>query len=258
MITKQHIYDLIDKGLRLDGRKLDEFRKIEIEYSISAKAAEGSARVKIGDTEAIAGVKMEVGNTYPDQPEKGTLMAGVELLPLSSPDFESGPPSTESIELARSVIDRGIRESDALDFKKLCIKKGEKMWIVIVDAYSFNDEGNLADAFGLAALAALKDTKYPKYDEKEEKVIYEKTSKKLILKELPITITVIKIRNKFLVDPTLDEEKAMDARLTVATTEDGRICAMQKGGDGALSPEDIEKMIEISVKKGKELRKLIK
>ncbi len=258
MITKQHIYNLIDKDKRLDGRKLDEFRKVEIEYGVSSKAAEGSAKIRLGDTEVIAGIKMEAGPTYPDQPDKGTLMANVELLPLSSPEFESGPPNAESIELARSVIDRGIRESDALDLKKLCIKKGEKMWIVLIDAYSLNDCGNLADAFGLASLAALKDAKYPKYDEKGGKVVYEKTSKKLQLNELPIPITVVKIKNKFIVDPTLDEEEAMDARLTVTTTEDGRVCAMQKGGDSALSPEDIEKVIDISIKKGKELRKLLK
>ena len=78
------------------------------------------------------------------------------------------------------------------------------------------------------------------------------------MKELPIPITVLKISNKYVVDPSLEEEKAMEARLTVTTIEDGRVCAMQKGGDGSLTAEDIEKMVEISIKKGKELRKFIK
>jgi len=259
MIVEEYVNKLMEKEKRFDGRKLDEFRKIEIEYGISSKAAEGSARVKIGDTEVVAGIKMDVSEPYPDQPEKGTLMANVELLPLSSPDFETGPPNIHSIELARSVIDRGLRESDALDLKKLCIKVGEKMWVILIDVYSVNDAGNLADAMGLAALAALKDAKYPNYDEKKDKISYdEKTSKKLILKELPIPITVLKINGKFVVDPLLDEESSADARLTVTTTEDGRICAMQKGGDEALSPSDILKMVDISLKKSKELRKLLK
>jgi exosome complex component RRP42 len=259
MIVEDHVKKLLMTEKRFSGRKLDEFRKIEVEYGVSAKSAEGSARVKIGDTEVIAGIKMEVGVPYPDQPEKGTLMAGVELLPLSSPEFESGPPSVKSIELARVVVDRGIRESDALDLKKLCIKKGEKMWMVIIDNYSINDDGNLADAIGLASLAALKDAKFPKYDEKKGEIDYEtKGTKKLVLKELPIPITVLKISNKYVVDPSLEEEKAMEARLTVTTTEDGRICAMQKGGNGSLTAEDIEEMVEISIKKGKELRKFIK
>jgi exosome complex component RRP42 len=258
MITEQHVNELLKKDKRLDGRGLEDFRKIEVEYGVSSKSAEGSARVKIGNTEVITGIKMEIGEPYPDQPEKGTLMAGIELLPLSSPNFESGPPSIHSIELARTVVDRGLRESDALELKKLCIKKGEKMWMVVIDGYSINDDGNLADALGLAALAALKDAKFPEYDEKTDKINYEKKTKKLTLKELPIPVTILKIGDKFLVDPCLEEEETMDARLTVSTTEDGRVCAMQKGGDMALSEEDIEKMVEISVKKGKELRKLIK
>lgn len=258
-IVEIHVTSLLEKDTRLDGRKFDEFRKITIDYGISPISAEGSARVRIGDTEVVAGVKIETGSTYPDSPDEGTIMANVELLPLSSPDFESGPPNVGSIELARSIIDRGIRESKCMDFGKLCIKKGEKMWIVMIDAYSVNDNGNLADAIGLAAIAALQDAKFPKYDEKTDKINYEeKTKKKLELKCLPIPITVIKIKDKFILDPSLEEEKAMDARLTVTTVESGEIVALQKGGEATLTEEDIEKIIDLSIKNGKELRSLLK
>jgi len=258
-IVTNHVINLIDKDIRLDGRKLDQFRDIKIEYGVSAKSAEGSALVRIGKTEVVAGIKMEVGEPYPDRPDEGTIIANVELLPLSSGEFESGPPTIKSIEMARSVVDRGLRESKAIDFKKLTIKKGEKIWIILIDAYSINDDGNLADAIGLATLAAIKDAKFPKYDEKEEKIDYkERTKKGIELKELPVPVTVLKIKNKFVVDPLLDEENAMGARLTVTTVEDGRICALQKGGILPLTPEDIEKIIELATKKGKELRKLLK
>lgn len=254
--NEEYIKKLIDKDIRIDRRKLDEFREISIEYGISKKSAEGSAKVKIGQTEVVAGVKMEVGAPFPDVPDKGTIIANVELLPLSSPEFESGPPGINAIEYARAVVDRGIRESDALDFKKLCIKEAEKMWTVLIDVYSINDAGNLADAIGLAALAALIDAKYPSYDEKEDKVDYTKKTKSLVLKHWPIPVTVIKIKNKFIIDPTSEEENAADAKLTATSIEDGRICALQKGGSEELSAEDIVEMISISIKKGKELRKL--
>lgn len=258
-LVNDHIKELLDKDLRLDGRRLDEFRKVKIERGVSSKSAEGSAMVSIGDTKVIAGVKMEVAQPYPDMPDKGTIMVGVELLPLSSPKFETGPPRIEAIELARASVDRGIRESGAIDFKKMCIKKGEKVWNVLIDTYSFDDNGNLSDALGLAASVALQETKFPKYDEKEGKVLYEeKTNKSLPLSELPVTVTVLKIKDKFIVDPTNEEEEAMDARLTVSSLEDGSICAMQKGGDEGLSASDIMKMVDISIKKGKELRKLLK
>ncbi|MBS3171519.1 exosome complex protein Rrp42 [Candidatus Woesearchaeota archaeon] len=258
-IIQKHIHALLEKDQRLDGRKFDELRKnISIEYGISPKSAEGSAKVRLGNTEVVAGIKFEVITPYPDQPDKGTIMAGVELLPLSSPEFESGPPNIRSVELARAVVDRGLRESGAIDFKSLCIKKEEKAWAVVIDVYSMNDEGNLADAIGLCALAALKDAKFPKYDEKNQKVVYEeRTNKGLTLKELPIPITIVKIKDKILVDPILEEEEAADSRLTVTTLEDGRVCAMQKGGKEPLTAEEVDKMIELSIKKGKELRKVL-
>jgi len=252
---RNHIIGLLNANTRLDGRKLTDYRKpIEIEYGI-IKTAEGSARVKIGETEVMVGVKLEVGEPYPDTPNEGTIIVGAELLPMSNPDFELGPPGIQAIELAR-VVDRGIRESKALDFKKLCIEKGEKIWMVIIDICPINDAGNLFDASSLAALAALKDTKYPEFN--GEKVDYKKkTDKKLELEKTPIAVTVIKIGGKFIVDPDTEEEKAVDARLTVSSIEDGTLCAMQKGGDFPLTMEDIDKMLDIGIEKAKELRKCL-
>ena len=250
-ISKEYLLSLLQKGLRLDGRKLDEYREVELELNVS-KNAEGSARVKLGNTEVIVGVKLEVGTPFPDMPDEGSIIVNAELLPLSNPDFESGPPNSQSIELAR-VVDRGIRESKALDFKKLCIVEGEKVWLVLIDIYSINDEGNLQDAASLAAMAALIQAKIPKYD--GNKVDYNEHSEKLPLVRKPVECTVIKIGENFIVDPIKEEEVFIDSRLTVAVIEDGNICAMQKGGEKALSIEDVEKMIEIAIEKTKELRK---
>ncbi len=257
-IIKEHIASLLDMDMREDRRSLLEYRKpIKIEYGVSSKSTEGSAMITIGETQVIAGVKLEVGDPYPDTPDEGALVVGAELLPLSNPKFESGPPGIEAIEIAR-VVDRGIRESEAIDFKKLCIEKGEKVWVIYLDIYPINDAGNLYDASYLAAIAALKDAKFPEYDKKTNKVNYEnKTSKGLALKYLPVSVTVIKIKNKFLVDPTTEEWESLDSRLTVATLEDSTICAMQKGGELPLTEENIFKMVEIATEKAKFLRGLL-
>ncbi len=256
--NSRYIKSLLDKGLREDGRKLEEYRKISIEYGVSAKSAEGSARVKIGETEVVAGVKFDIGTPFPDRPDEGTIIVNAELLPLSSPEFESGPPGVESIELSR-VVDRGIRESKAIDFKKLCIKAGEKIWMVFIDIYPINDAGNLFDAAALAAIAALKDAKFPKYDEETETVLYkERTNKPLEIQKTPMACTVIKIGNHYIVDPTHREQAAAEARLTTVALEDDTMCAMQKGGEGSLTQEDILNMVQISLNKAKELRRLVK
>jgi exosome complex component RRP42 len=248
---RNHIIESLKKGIRFDGRKLDEYREISVECGVT-KNAEGSARVKIGDTELIVGVKMAIEVPFPDTPDQGNFMVNTELLPLSSPDFESGPPGIEAIELSR-IVDRGIRESKAIDVKKLCITEKEKVWSIIVDICSINDAGNLFDAASLATLAALKDSRFPKYD--GETIDYkELTEEKLPLLKEPIEVTVLKIDDKFLVDPSSEEEVVADSRLTVASTEDGKIYALQKGGDYALTFDEIYKMIDIALDKAKLLR----
>lgn len=254
-ITREYILGLLDKGFRLDNRKFDEYRPISVEYGISSKSAEGSARVKIGKTEVIAGIKLEVGEPYADSPDDGTIVVNVELLPLSNPEFESGPPGIDAIELSR-VVDRAIREGKGLNFKKLCIKKGELMWTVLIDIYPINHDGNLFDAASIAALAALKDAKFPKLE--GDKVNYnESTKEKLPLEKLPVSCTVLKLGNHFIVDPSIEEEDISDARLTVGVLEDGTLCSLQKGGDSSLSIDDIANMVEIAIKKTKETRKAL-
>ncbi|MBS3175929.1 exosome complex protein Rrp42 [Candidatus Woesearchaeota archaeon] len=248
---KQHVQKALQENLRYDGRKKDQFRAVTIEYNIS-KSAEGSARVKIGDTEVIAGVKMSVETPYPDTPDEGSLMVNAELLPLSSPRFEPGPPSAEGIEVAR-VVDRGIREAGAIDVKKLCIARAEKVWIVTIDICTINDAGNLIDASSLAAIAALKQATFPKYENNE--IDYQtRTDTKLPMRKWPLAITVFKIGNQLFVDPLREEEDVMEARLTVSTTEDGKICALQKGGSTPLTPDEIDQMIVLAQKFGDEQR----
>ena len=252
-IIKNYALNAMKSGKRIDGRAFDEYREpIKVEYGISSKSAEGSARVIIGETIVVAGIKMGIGEPFPDTPDEGALMVNVELTPLASPKFETGPPSIESIELAR-IVDRGIRESKLIDVKKLCVKEGEKVWMGFIDIYPINDAGNLFDACALAALAALKDAKLPKFD--GEKVDYSEHTEKLPLTKEPVTITVLKIGETLIVDPTPEEEDVMDARLTVCMDEKkSLIYAIQKGGDAKLKIEDVKNMVTLVKKNIPKLR----
>ena len=255
-LTGERINQYLAQGKRFDGRKPEEFRNLEIEIGVS-KNAEGSARVKLGNTEVIVGVKMGITEPYPDSPEKGNLMVTAELSPISSARFESGPPKFPAIELAR-IVDRGIRESKVIESEKLCIKKGEKVWTVFVDIYSINDDGNLLDAAGLGAILALKNAKIPKYDEKNEMVLYgELTDKNLPLsKDVPLSLTIHKIGNSLIVDPTREEEDISETRVTIGSSE-GIISSMQKGNKKSLSAEEFSKILELSEKVYKDIFKKI-
>lgn len=254
---KNFVYNIAKSGKRIDGRKNPEgFRDFHIEYDVS-KNAEGSARVKLGKTDVIVGVKLDVDKPYPDDPDKGTIIVNAEFSPMASPDFESGPPSGESIELAR-IIDRGIRESQTVDFKKLCIVKGEKVWIVFIDIYIMNHDGNLIGAAALGTIAALSRAYFPKLKEDDTVDYKEKSKNKLPIEKVPVTCTFAKVNDLYLVDPSEKEEKVMDCRLVITTTEPKNINAMQKSGGDGMTEAEINKNIDRAIVLSKDIRKLLK
>ncbi|HDD46133.1 MAG TPA: exosome complex protein Rrp42 [Candidatus Aenigmarchaeota archaeon] len=253
-IQNRYMMDLINKGTRLDNRGLDEYRKITIKSGVIAQA-EGSSMVSIGDTKVLVGIKMDVGEPFPDTPNEGILIVNAELYPMASSSFELGPPDENSIELAR-IVDRGIREGKAIDMEKLCIEEGEKVWIIFVDIQPINHDGNLIDASAMAAISALLNTKMPKYE--DGSVIYEEKKKKLPVKDIIAMTTFINIGDKVLVDPTIEEENIMDSRVSIATSQNGNICAIQKGGMHGIKPGTIEKIFDKAVERGEEIRKIIK
>jgi len=246
--------DFLLNGKRMDRRKLDEFREVEIKQGLIDKA-EGSAQVSFGNTKIIAGVKINLGTPFPDTPDEGMLIVNAEFTPLASPEFETGPPSEDATELAR-VVDRGIRESKCIDLKKLCITAREQVLCVFVDIHIINHAGNLIDCAFLASLAALMNTKIPKV--KDDQIVRDKFEKDLPVLYKPIEVTVCKVADKFVLDPVFEEEAAIESKLTVCVRDDGKICALQKQGSKELTMEDIKKMIEIAIDKSKELRKLVK
>jgi exosome complex component RRP42 len=255
-VRLQQIEKLIEKAKRLDERGLEDYREIKLEQGIIEKA-EGSARVLLGKTEVLVGVKIETGTPFSDTPNNGVMTVNAELVPLASPTFEPGPPDENSIELAR-IVDRGIRESKAIDTEKLCIVPGQKVFVVFVDVYVLNHDGNLIDASALAAVAALLNTKMPNYEVKDGEVVIKQGYTPLPMKSHPITVTLGKINDKLIVDPWLEEEQVMDSRLTMAFNEDGNICAIQKGGAGYFTQKQILEGMKLAREKAAELRKQMK
>ncbi len=245
-LKRDYISKLLAKGARADGRRFDEMRPLKIETGF-VRSAEGSARVELGNTQVVVGVKLVTGEPFPDTPNSGVLTTNAELIPMASDSFEGGPPDQESIEVAR-VIDRGIREGHAVDMSKLVIEPGKEVWIMFVDVHVLDYDGNLFDAANIGANAALKTCIVP------AKRAGKGEDYQLPVQHQPISITAVKIDDKILIDPTHDEERVAEARLTVATLETGNLCAMQKGLNGAFKLDEVFKVVELSRKIGSEVR----
>jgi len=248
-IEDEHIRYLAFEKKRLDDRKPDEYRALEYEVN-PIGAAEGSARVKLGKTDLLVGVKLNAGTPYPDKPDEGVLMTGCELKQMAHPSFEGGPPSQEAVEIAR-VADRGIRESNMIDTKDLCITPGEEVWMLFIDIQVIDFDGNVIDAATLGALLALHNATVPagRFGKGEDH--------KLKVNGWPVAVTLVKVNNQLLFDPTAMEESAAEARLTVSTDENNDIRAVQKGLSGAFTYSEVGEAVDTAARLSQELRKKV-
>ncbi len=255
-IKRNQIVELLAKGKRLDGRALDEGRKLEIQTHVIEKA-NGSAMVTLGNTKVLAGVKIDKGVPFPDTPNKGLLIVGAEVLPMAAAYLEAGPPDEGAIELAR-VVDRGVRESEMIDVGSLCIKEGKWVYSVFVDVNILNADGNLFDATSYAVVSALLTAKMPKFVLEGDVVKDTGERVPLPVSKIPVSVTIANINNTLILDPTEEEEAVMDARITLDTEDAGYLCAGQKGEPGYFTPDQILTAAEWSIARGKEVRQRIK
>ena len=246
-MNRNYLLQLLKNGKRIDGRDLLEFRKIKAEIN-KIKKAEGSALINIGNTSVIAGVKLSIDEPFKDSPTEGILIVESEFSPVASPEFEPGPPTEDSIELAR-VVDRGIRESKLIDVEKLCIKEGEKVWTCNIDIHILNNDGNLIDAAFLASVLALKNAKLPEYDIEKDEINRENLLSPLPLKNyFPLMITVCKLDDYLFLDPTYDEEEFLESKVSICVRDDNVITAVQKQNSYGIEFEKLEEIFSIAMK----------
>ncbi len=247
----EHIKELLKNNRRIDTRAFMEMRHVKVKRGVLPQA-EGSAQVDLGTTKVLVGIKLMPDDPMPDTPNQGNLITSAELLPLAHPEYETGPPSRESIELAR-VVDRGIRAGNCIDLESLVLED-KKVWSVYIDLYILNFGGNLFDASTMAAMAALLDTKIPKYE--NGIVVREERVKSLKIDNIVSSTTFGKIDNYMLLDMNDNEEGMADARVTICT--DGTsIRAMQKGLSGSFKPEEIGSLIDVSLNEHEKIKRIL-
>lgn len=255
-LRRAQMNELLAASKRLDGRALTESRPMKVETDV-IKKANGSAIVTLGNTQVIAGVKVEVDEPFEELPDKGLLICNAEVLPLASAYSEPGPPDENAIELAR-VVDRGIRESEMIDLKKLVLIPGEKVYAVFVDVSVLNVDGNLFDTTSYAVVSALLTAKLPKLEVRDGKVVDTGELVSAPIHTIPISVTMAKIGDIIVADPTSEEEACMDARVTMTTDAEGHVCAVQKGGTGTFTVEQVNYVVATALSKGQEIRTKIK
>ncbi|KAF3452507.1 hypothetical protein FNV43_RR02940 [Rhamnella rubrinervis] len=252
---KKFIETALQSELRIDGRRPFDYRKVAIKFGKD----DGSAEVRLGHTHVMAFVTAQLVQPYRDRPNEGSLAIFTEFSPMADPSFEPGRPGESAVELGR-VIDRGLRESRAVDTESLCVLSGKLVWAIRVDLHIIDNGGNLVDTANIAALAALLTFRRPECslggEDGQEVIVHPPEVREplpLIIHHLPIAVTFAFFgnENSMVIDPTHHEEAVMGGRMTATLNANGDVCAIQKaGGEGVLQSIIMHCLRFASVKAG--------
>ncbi|BBM97158.1 exosome complex component RRP45 [Marchantia polymorpha subsp. ruderalis] len=259
---KEFILAALRAEQRIDGRRPFDSRRLSITFS----KQDGAVEVQQGQTRVMAVVTGTLGPPFPDRPTEGSLVIFTEFSPMADPSFELGRPGELSVELGR-IIDRGLRESRAVDTESLCVLAGRAAWQIRLDIHILDNGGNLVDVANIAALAALSSYRRPDCSigghDGQEVIVHPPEVREpvsLILHHLPIAVTFAFFADGELeaLDPSVKEEAVMGGRLTVTVNSQGDVCAIQKGGGVGVRSSEIIRCIRIALSKAVEVTNQLK
>jgi exosome complex component RRP42 len=247
-----------EADVRNDGRRREDFRQIEIELGVIAQCS-GSARVRVGGTDVIVGVKAEIGAPDGDRPDAGRLQFSVECSPVASPAFqgrggdELGSELTRALERSMLAGGGGGDAAAPLDLSALRIVAGKTCWVLYVDALVLAMDGAVADAVSVAVKAALADTRVPRVDivrgdDPGDEPEYEvdddpEAAARLDCRRVPLTLTMCRLGGAAVADPTAAEEACAAAALEVAVDAAGAVCGVTKRRRGAVEAGALVEMV---------------
>ncbi|GMP46823.1 hypothetical protein CsSME_00014838 [Camellia sinensis var. sinensis] len=211
-------------------------------------------------------VTSQLVQPYRDRPNEGSLSIFTEFSPMADPSFEAGRPGEAAVELGR-IIDRGLRESRAVDMESLCVIAGKLVWAIRIDLHILDNGGNLVDTANIAALAALMTFRRPECtlggEDGQEVIIHQPEVREplpLIIHHLPIAVTFGFFGNDNIVviDPTHNEEAVMSGRMIATLNTNGDVCAIQKAGGAGVMQNVIIQCLRIASVKAADVTSKIK
>lgn len=253
---KAFIVDGASKNVRSDGRQQRELRDVEIACGVIAQAT-GSARVRIGSTDVIVGVKAEIGAPDVETPGQGVCEFSVECSSLASPKFRGRGGNDLAAELSAAIEKSygvGLSKGPgalAVDLESLCILPGKFCWILYVDALVLDLDGSVADAISVACRSALGNARIPGVQiqgdgDEQDFEVDEEQETRLDVGRVPLTLSVGILGPSIVVDLTGSEEEASTAVVSVSTNALGEICGVSKlRGDG-IAPALLMDMIGVA------------
>jgi exosome complex component RRP41 len=222
---------LLDKkGLRLDGRKLDELRPVKLQVGVLSNA-DGSAYIEHGKNKILAGVygPREVHPKHLALPDRTVVKCRYHMAPFSVQERKSPAPSRREIELSKV-----IRESlEPAIFMEYYPRTMIDIFIEVLQA-----DGGTRCASITAAALALADSGIP-------------------MRDLIVACAAGKVEDKIVLDLMDTEDKLGSADVPVALMPNlNAITLLQM--DGSLSTDEFESAVNLALEGCKQIYTLQK
>lgn len=218
-VKKTDIVLLDDKGIRCDGRKIDEPRRIMIKAGV-LKNANGSAYIEFGENKILAGVfgPRDVHPKHLANTDRGILRCRYHMQPFSVGERKNPAPSRREIEISK-VIKEALEPAVMLEnFPRTVVD----VFIEILQA----DGGSRCAALDAAAVA-LADAGIP-------------------MRDMVSACAAGKVADTIVLDINNEEDQEGQADMPVAYMPNlGKVTLIQL--DGVLTPEEYEKCVNTAI-----------
>jgi len=210
---------LDENGIRSDGRKVNETRKVTIKAGV-LKNASGSAYIEFGGNKILAGVfgPRDVHPKHMSNPDTGILRVRYHMEPFSVDERKKPAPSRREIEISK-VITEALEPAVMLEkFPRTAID----VYLEILQA----DGGTRCAALD-AASVALADAGIP-------------------MRDLVCACASGKAADTLILDVNNEEDQAGQADMPIGYMPNlGQITLLQL--DGVLTPDEFKKCVEIGI-----------
>ncbi len=212
--------ELIDeKGIRIDGRRLDQLRSIKLEVGVLDKA-DGSAYVEQGKNKILVAVygPREAHPKHIALPERAVLRCRYHMAPFSVEERKSPAPSRREMELSKV-----IRESlEPVVLTDLYPRTTIDLFVEVLQS-----DGGSRCAGIIGASLALADAGIP-------------------MTELVAACAVGKVQGRLALDLSDAEDKHGEADLPVAFVPNANLVTLLQM-DGLLTTAEFEKGLQMAV-----------
>ena len=210
---------LDENGIRSDGRKVNETRKVTIKTGV-LKNADGSAYIEFGGNKILAGVfgPRDVHPKHMSNPDTGILRVRYHMEPFSVGERKKPAPSRREIEISK-VIKEALEPAVMLEqFPRTAVD----VFLEVLQA----DGGTRCAALD-AASVALADAGIP-------------------MRDLVCACASGKAADTLILDVNNEEDQAGQADMPIGYMPNlGQITLLQL--DGVLTPDEFKKCIEIGI-----------